>query len=104
MIRRQDKFPLRTEFLKLRQKANKAVQSHLIIYHAKNDQRPRLGVSIPKKVSKLATTRNYLKRLTYDSLWPQIKDQKLDVVVVFKPLPLKKNSTIKQLIQGELHV
>lgn len=104
MIRRQDKFPLRTEFLKLRQKASKVVQSHLIIYHTKNDQRPRLGVSIPKKVSKLATTRNYLKRLTYDSLWPQIKDQKVDVVVVFKPLPLKRNSTIKQLIQDELHV
>ncbi len=103
MISRDHKFPLRTNFLKLRLKASKLVLPHLIIYRAENGQRPRLGVSIPKKVSKLATTRNYLKRLTYDTLWPQIKDQKIDMVVVFKPLPLKKTSTTQQLLLNELH-
>lgn len=104
MISRNHKFPLRTEFLKLRRLASKLVCPHLIIYHAKNNQRSRLAVSIPKKVSKLATTRNYLKRLTCDTLWAQIKDQKIDVVVVFKPLPLKKSQSTQQLVRSELHV
>lgn len=104
MIPHSRKFPLRTEFFKFRLKASKLVLPHLIIYRAKNNQHSRLGVSIPKKVSKLATTRNYFKRLTYNYLWPQIEDQQIDVVVIFKPLPLKKTPTTQQLLLSELYV
>ncbi|GAB4026336.1 MAG: hypothetical protein Fur0011_1660 [Candidatus Microgenomates bacterium] len=104
MISREHKFPLRTEFLEFRARANKSVTPHLVIYYVSGTMYSRLGVTIPKKVSKLATTRNYLKRLTYNALWSRVKDQKMDVVVVFKPLPLKKTSATKQLLLKELHV
>ena len=62
----------------------------------------RLSVIVPKKLSKLATTRNWLKRLTYDILYPLIHDHKLDCVVLFKPLPLKKSPETKTQIISEL--
>ncbi len=103
MIRRQDKFPLRTEFLRFRARSKKIVTPLCTMYYVPRTSRAsRLAVVVPKKVNKLATTRNYLKRLAYDSLWSQIKDQKVDVIVVFKPLPLKKSTATKQQIISEL--
>lgn len=104
MIPHARKFPLRTEFLRFRLHAKKTVTSHLIIYSQTTNDSSRLAVTVPKKVSKLATLRNALKRLAYDTLWPQIKAQKIDVVVVCKPLPLKKDHATKQLLLTELHV
>lgn len=103
MIPHSHKFPLRTEFLKFRSRAKRTVTPLFTIYYLLSTQRAsRLAAIIPKKVNKLATTRNYLKRLVYDTLWPQIKDQKMDVVVVFKPLSLKKSPANSQQIITEL--
>ncbi len=104
MIPHFRKFPLRTEFLKFRSRAKKIVSSVFTLHLLATSSPARLGVIIPKKVNKRATIRNYLKRLAYDTLWPQIKDQKMDVVVVFKPIPLKKSTSTKQLLLTELHV
>lgn len=102
MIPHSRKFPLRTEFLRFRSRADKLITSHFILYSMRTITPSRLSVSVPKKVSKLATTRNYLKRLTYDTLWSQINGQKMDVVVVFKPLPLKKTPATSQLLIKEI--
>lgn len=103
MIPHSRKFPLRTEFLKFRSRAKRTVTPLFTIYYLLSTQRAsRLAAIIPKKVNKLATTRNYLKRLAYDTLWPQIKEQKIDVVVVFKPLPLKKSQKLKMELVNEL--
>lgn len=61
----------------------------------------RLSVIVPIKVSKRATTRNWLKRLSYDTIWPLLKDCQLDCVVIYKPLPLTKSSITKQKIISE---
>lgn len=100
MIPHSRKFPLRTEFLRFRSRAKRTAAPLFTIYYLPSTkQASRLAAIIPKKVNKLATTRNYLKRLTYDCLWPQIKDQKMDMVVVFKPMPLKKSPlTARQII------
>jgi RNase P protein component len=56
-------------------------------------------VVVPKKLSPKAVTRNWLKRLTYDTLWPLIQDKNFDCVIVYKPLPLSKTpATQKELI------
>lgn len=102
MIPHSRKFPLRTEFLRFRSRAKRITSPHLTVYHVPCTIHSRLGVTIPKKVNKLATTRNYLKRLTYDALWPSVKDQKIDVVVVFRPLPLKKSPATSQLLIKEI--
>lgn len=103
MISKSHKFPLRTDFLRFRTRAKKTVTPLFTIYYLLSTKRAsRFAVVVPKKVNKLATTRNYLKRLTYDSLRPQIKDQKLDVVVVFKPLPLKKTVKTKTQILSDI--
>lgn len=105
MIPRRRKFPLRTEFLKFRTRAKKTVTPLFTIYHLPSTiKSSRFAVIVPKKVSKLATTRNYLKRLTYDYLWQHYQNKKTDLVIVFKPLPLKRSLEIKNLILGELHV
>lgn len=108
MIPKISKFPLRTDFLTFRRRASKIVTPHTMLLYlphtpsVASGEMGRLSVVIPKKVSKLATTRNYLKRLVYDQLWPQLKDQNIDVVVVFKPLPLTRSLATKQLITSEL--
>lgn len=105
MIPHSRKFPLRTDFLRFRSRAKRTVTPLFTIYYLlSTKQASRLAAIIPKKVNKLATTRNYLKRLVYDTLWPQIKDQKMDVVVVFKPMSLKKTTSTKQLLLTDLHV
>jgi len=103
MIPHSRKFPLRTEFLRFRSRAKKSVTPLFTIYYLLSTKRDsRLAITVPKKVSKLATTRNYLKRLAYDTLWSQIKNQKIDAVVVFKPSPLKKSPLTTQQILIEL--
>lgn len=108
MIPRSRKFPLRTEFLRFRSHAKRITTPHLTFFHLPPAQSGvsegvgRLGVIIPKKVSKLATTRNYLKRLTYNTLWPRVKDQRKDVIVLYKPLPIKKSSQIEAELINEL--
>lgn len=101
MIPKLAKFPLRTEFLEFRRRANKTLSPHTTCYSLPAAS-PRLAVIIPKKLSKLATTRNWLKRLTFDTLWPILQEETLDLIVVFKPLPLKKSLEIKQQIIIEL--
>lgn len=90
MIAAHHKFPLRTEFTGLRARASRLPTPHTVVYHLQTASSARMAVVIPKKVSKLATTRNNLKRITYDTLWPLILDRQIDCVVVYKPLPLKK--------------
>ena len=102
MISRNHKFSLRTEFFRFRSTASRTVTPHLIIYTDVSENPSRLATIVPKKVNKLATIRNYLKRLILDTLWPQIKDQKIDMVVVFKSLPLKKTQKLKTELVNEL--
>ena len=93
----KSKFPLRTGFLDFKKNAKKHPFPNFLVYTSSSAS-SRLGIIIPKKVNKLATTRNWLKRLTYDTLWPHIKEQNLDVVVVYKPMPLIKSLQAKDLI------
>lgn len=104
MIPHSHKFPLRTELLKFRARATKTTTPHLILSRSPAPTHSRLSIIVPKKVSKQATTRNYLKRLSYDALWTELKDQKIDMVVIFKPLPLNKTAATKQQLLAELHV
>jgi len=101
MIPRSCKFPLRSEFLAFRRRA-KQVSSPLFTTYYFSSVRSRCAVVVPKKVSKLATTRNWLKRLTYTSLWPLIKDKQLDLVIIYKPIQLTKSSNIKAQLVHEL--
>ncbi len=103
MIPKSSKFPLRTEFLVFQKSAKQVATNHLRILSKQGvSSKPRLAVIIPKKVSKYATTRNWLKRLVYDSIYPHIKDVKKDCVVIFKSLTLKKSQITKEQIIGEL--
>lgn len=98
MIPKLNKFPLRTEFLAFRVQAKQSTTPHLRLFSSRHSP-TRLAVIVPKKVSKLATTRNWLKRLSYDTAWPLLKDCQLDCVVIYKPLPLTKSpATQKELI------
>ena len=102
MIPKSRKFPLRSEFVAFRKTAKKTLTLHTIVYHLKTTGPARLSVIVPKKTGKLATTRTWLKRLTYDTLYPLIQDPKLDVVVVYKPLSLKKSPIIQKELIHEL--
>ncbi|EKD79992.1 MAG: hypothetical protein ACD_40C00224G0002 [uncultured bacterium] len=104
MISTFHKFPLRTEFTRFRARAKRQTTPHFqALYNITLPEcDSRLSVIVPKKLSKLATTRNWLKRLTYDILYPLIHDHKLDCVVLFKPLPLKKSPETKTQIISEL--
>ena len=105
MISKSSKFPLRTDFLAFRSHARRLVTPHFTVYYLLPTTHPsRLAVVVPAKVSKLATTRNWLKRLTYDTLWPIVKDKKLDCIVIYKPLPLLKSPATKELILSELNL
>lgn len=98
MIPVSRKFPLRTEFLSFRRRAKRLVGPHTNIYHLGSNSSTRMAVIVPKKVNSRSATRNWLRRLTYDTLWPQIEDKNLDCVVVYKPLSLIKSSTTKAQI------
>ncbi len=105
MIPKSSKFPSRTQFLALRERAKQTTTPHLRalfsnITHPVCDS--RLSVIVPIKVNKLAVVRNHLKRLVYDTLWPIIKDKNLDCVVLFKPTTLLKGKISKDLITHEL--
>jgi ribonuclease P protein component len=102
MIPKSRKFPLRTEFLAFRRAAKRLSSPHLTIYYLESDSPSRLAVIIPKKVNKLAVVRNWLKRLTFDSVWPLVKDKSLDLVVVYKPINLAKSSDTKKQIIHEI--
>lgn len=102
MIPAKYKFPLRTEFLAFRRRARRLHFPQYTPYFLPTSRPSRLSVIIPKKVNKLATARNWLKRLTYDTLWPLIKDKNLDLVIVYKPLLLSKSSATKEKIISEL--
>lgn len=101
MIPRNSKFPLRTDFVRFRARSQKHVTSLTTIYHLPSTVNSRLAVIIPKKANKLATVRNALKRLTYDTLWPLIKNTKADCVIVYKPLPLSR-AQLNQELTNEL--
>ncbi len=102
MIPKVSKFPLRTELVAFRARAKKNTSPLTTCYWLPSTKPSRLSVIIPKKLNKLTTTRNWLKRLTYDALWSRIKDQQLDCVIIFKPLPLKKSPSVKAQINSEL--
>lgn len=102
MIPQSNKFPLRSEFVAFRTRAKRIVTPHTTMYVLPSSSHPRMGVVVPKKLSKLATTRNWLKRLTYDTLYLAIKNHNIDCVVVYKPLPLKKSLNSKAQITHEL--
>ena len=101
MISKARKFPARQEFLSFRKTAKQLTTPHVrLLYSAAAST--HLSVIVPKKCNKRAVVRNWLKRLTYDTLWLQTQDKKLDCVVVYKPLPLKKSPENKKLIMSEL--
>jgi len=101
MISSLSKFPLRQHFLEFRRHAKHHTTSHLQIIYCKSNK-TRLGVIIPKKVHKLATSRNYFKRLTYDYLFQMLAHHSVDCVVLYKPLPLSKSKPNQEIIQNEL--
>lgn len=104
MIPKSAKLPLRLEFLEFRRRAARVTTPFSTIYFLQSPIPTRLAVIVSKKLSKLATTRNWLKRLTLDFLWPVLKEKKLICVVVYKPLPLKKSPETKQQVISELEM
>lgn len=102
MIPKTNKFPLRTQFIVFRARARQLTTPHTRIYLLESNSSSRLSVIVPKKASKLATTRNQLKRLAYNTLWPLIQNQQLDVVVIYKPLAIKKAPATTQALISEL--
>ena len=94
--------PLRTQFLSFRSRATRHVTPHTTIYHLKSNISTRLGVVVPIKVNKRATTRNSFKRLAYDTAWKIIKDKNLDCIIIFKPLALPKGKPSQDLILSEI--
>lgn len=102
MIPKSNKFPLRTDFIRFRKRCKKYNTPHFTLCYEPSTMSSRLSVIIPKKVNKLATARNALKRLTYDTLWSLIKDKQLDCVIVYKPLPIKNSPPVKNQIISEL--
>ena len=102
MIPISRKFPMRTSFIEFRRHANRLSTPLTTIYYQPTRSSPRLSIVIPKKINNKATTRNWLKRISYRSAWAIIKDWKLDVVVVYKPLPLKKSIETKEKIINDI--
>ena len=111
MIPKSRKFPLRTHFLVFRSRAKRLSTPHFTVFwlpqgselpKSSEPNVARLAVIVPKKCARLATTRNWLKRLTYDTPWPLIKDKNLDLVVVYKPIKINKSSKIKENLIYEL--
>lgn len=102
MIAAHHKFPLRTEFTRFRSRASRLPTPHTVIYHLQTASSTSMAVVIPKKVNKLATTRNWLKRLTYAAAWPLLQNRQLDCVIVYKPLPLQKSLSVKMELINEL--
>ena len=102
MISPKDKFPLRTDFVRFRSRAQRFVTPHTTYFILHTSRESRLAVVVPKKVSKLATTRNYLKRLTYDAIWPLLANKRVDCVIVYKPILFKKSLTTTKELDREL--
>lgn len=102
MIPKANKFPLRTEFLEFRRRAKRDATPLCTMYYLPSTGQSRLSVIVPKKLNKLAVVRNWLRRLTYNTLWPLIKDKNLDVVVVYKPIKLTKSDITKAQVITEL--
>lgn len=88
MIPSSRKFPLRREFLSFKKRAARHSTPLMTSYYLSSTATSRLSVIIPKKVSKSAVTRHALRRLTYDTLWPLVKNRRLDLVIVYPPRPL----------------
>jgi ribonuclease P protein component len=102
MIPKTSKFPMRTEFVHFRSHASRVATPHTSFLLLHTSRESRLAVVVPKKVSKLATTRTWLKRLVYDSVWPVVKDKGVDCVVVFKPLPLTRTQKTCDMVMSEI--
>ena len=102
MIPASSKFPMRTDFLEFRSSAKRASSPHFTLNYLATSAQSSCAVVVPKKVNKRATTRNWLKRLTFDTLWPVISDKNLDTVLVYKPLKLEKSPDTKKIIIAEL--
>jgi len=103
MIPTRSKFPMRTEFLEFRSKASRLSSPHFTAYYLPSKHQSSCSVVVPKKVHKLAVGRNWLKRLTFDALWPLIQDSQLDVVIIYKPLKLDKSPRTKEQILQEIN-
>lgn len=102
MIPHSRKFPLRTDFLSFRRSAKRLSSSLFTLYYLPVTSPSRCAVIVSKKNSKLAVTRNWLKRRVYDAAWPLIKDKSLDLVIHYKPNKLARSPELKQQIISEL--
>ena len=101
MISKLAKFPMRTGFLAFRAGAKQLATPHLRLLYVGHTP-SRLSVVVPAKVSKLASTRATLRRLTYDHMWKVIKEKNLDCVIIFKPLALVVDEKTQKTILTEL--
>lgn len=74
---------MRRSFYVFRKRAQLSRAPHLLIYSLPADN-PRVSVIVPKKVAKLATQRNSLRRALLDHLLPLAVARKQDLVVFLK--------------------
>ena len=102
MIPSFQKFPLRTKFLSFRRHASLAQTPHFRIYFSPS-RTSSLAVIVSKKSFKLASSRNWLKRLVYDHAWELVKTKNLSCVVLLKPIPLQKGPATQALLISELN-
>jgi len=96
---------MRTEFFTFRKRAQIAHSLHLLLYYAVAPQAKltgRSGVVIPKKVSKLATSRNTLRRQLIDAMFPLAKSNNIDLILFVKSMaPVDVLfSELNQLVQA----
>lgn len=89
------------EFSRVLEAGSKTKFGRLLFFHLPiPGQPPRFGIVISKKVSRLATKRNYLKRL----LSHQLKNQSIDrvegdVVILVLSLPEEAPAEFKQSLE-----
>jgi ribonuclease P protein component len=90
---------MRTEFFAWKKTATKTTLSQLTLYHAPS-QSPQVAVVIPKKILKLATHRNSLKRVLLDKLFASAQARQESMVLFLR----KTNSSpnLKNFILDEL--
>ncbi len=80
------------DFTKIIKNGNKYHTQSLSFYYTKNQNNFRIGVTISKKVSKLAVIRNKIKRQIIAILDNHYdKNEKLDIVIIVKPNSTKNS-------------
>ena len=100
-FQKQKKIKNKADFQFVYNQKTKISQKFLIATYKKNNfSYPRLGVTVSKRVSKLAVTRNKIKRIVREQFrLNQARLPKIDIVIIMRPeaVKLSKNALQEQI-------